>query len=117
MKKTTKPLILAACTALCLFPASILTASPDAKNRVPAQLALTGNYYDYMIIETVDGCHWFLDNTPSLQNPYIKYEAGRYIPAFEDGQLVQVLFDTKGTADVTDDSIICVRSIDSRYPS
>lgn len=116
MEITTKLSILAAgMTAFFLFPAGLLYASPDPEAKIPVQLVLTGNYYDYMIIETVDGCQWFLDNTPIPENPYMKYEAGLYVPAFEEGQLVQVLFDTKGTAVVTDDSIINVRSIDSRY--
>lgn len=116
MEKTTKLSVLAGgMAAFFLFPAAILRASPDSKAVVPPQLVLTGNYYDYMIIETVDGCQWFLDNTPCPENPYMKYETGGYVPAFEEGQLVQVLFDTKGTSAVTDDSIINVRSIDSRY--
>ena len=58
---------------------------------------MTGNYYDYMVVETADGNVWMVDEV------------------FNDGELVQVSFDTKGTADVTDDEILKIRSIDSRY--
>lgn len=100
----------AAAAAFFLLPAFL---SP----KIPEQIVMTGNYYDYMVIETVDGCQWFLDNTHSPDNPYMKYENGRYVPVFEDSELVQVLFSTRGTADVTDDMILRVRSIDSRFPN
>ena len=50
-----------------------------------------------MVVETADGNVWMVDEV------------------FNDGELVQVSFDTKGTADVTDDEILKIRSIDSRY--
>ena len=61
---------------------------------------MTGHYYDYLVIETVYGNTWLLDEGAE---------------PFEDGELVQVSFDTKGTESVLDDEIIDVRSIDSRY--
>lgn len=66
----------------------------------PQIRAMTGNYYDYMVIETVDGNTWLMDedSTP-----------------FEDGELVQVSFNTKGTETVLDDEILEIRSIDARY--
>lgn len=61
---------------------------------------MTGHYYDYLVIETVDGNSWLMDEDAD---------------PFEDGELVQVSFDTKSTESVLDDEIIDVRSIDSRY--
>lgn len=74
----------------------------------PQQRVMTGNYYDYMVIETVDGNMWMLDDSEG--SPYI--EDG--ISMFEDGELVQVVFDTMGTDAVTDDVITSVRRIDRR---
>lgn len=54
---------------------------------------MCGNYYDYKVVETVDGNVWLINQE------------------FEDGQLVQVHFDTKGTKDVKDDDILFVREI------
>ena len=34
---------------------------------------------------------------------------------YQEEELVQVLFDTKGTNDIKDDEIIKIRSIDKRY--
>lgn len=84
-----------------------ITASID--NSCPQQRVMAGNYYDYMVIETVDGNEWLLNDTKDSK--YI--ENGKAV--FEDGELVQVIFDTKGTETVTDDVIIDVRSIDKRY--
>lgn len=61
---------------------------------------MTGNYYDYMVIETVDGNEWFMDEGAE---------------PFEEGELVQVVFGTKGTENILDDEILEIRSIDSRY--
>lgn len=69
------------------------------------QRVMTGNYHDYMVIETIDGNDWLLDD--SEESPYI--ENG--VAIFEDGELVQVVFDTMGTETVTDDVILAVRSI------
>lgn len=88
MKKIIAAIILTATTALT-------TAQPDTE--VPRLDVMTGNYYDYMVVETADGNVWMVDEV------------------FNDGELVQVSFDTKGTADVTDDEILKIRSINSRY--
>lgn len=79
------------------------------ENTCPQQRIMCGNYYDYMVIETLDGNEWLLDDT--ADSPYI--EDGTAI--FEDGELVQVVFNTKGTETVMDDEILEVRSIDWRY--
>lgn len=66
---------------------------------------MTGNYYDYLCITTVDGNDWLLDENGN--SPYIddNMEA-----IFEDGEMVQVVFDTKGTETVLDDEIVKVIS-------
>ena len=58
---------------------------------------MTGNYYDYKIVETVDGNVWMIDRE------------------YHDGELVQISIDTRGTATAADDTVIAVRSIDGRY--
>lgn len=75
----------------------------------PERRIICGNYYDYMVIETLDGNEWLLDNT--ADSPYIENDTA----VFGDGELVQVVFDTKGTETVMDDEIVEVRSIDWRY--
>lgn len=82
MKKIIATIILTATT--------LITAQPATE--VPRLDVMTGNYYDYMVVETADGNVWMVN-----------------------GELVQVSFDTKGTSDVTDDEILKIRSIDSRY--
>ena len=79
-----------------------------SKETDPEKRFLCGNYYDYMVIETVDGNEWLLDDTGD--SPYIENGAA----VFEDGELVQMVFDTMGTDTVTDDVIVEVRSIDKR---
>lgn len=75
------------------------------KESCPEKRIMSGNYYDYMVIETVDGNEWLLDDAEGSK--YIENGAA----VFEDGELVQVVFDTKGTEAVTDDEIVEVRSI------
>ena len=58
---------------------------------------MNGNYQDYKIIVTVDGNMWFTDEE------------------YQEAELLQVLFDTNGTADVKDDEIIKIRNIDKQY--
>lgn len=82
--------------AAIILTATTLTAAQPAAE-VSRLDVMTGNYYDYMVVETADGNVWMVDEV------------------FNDGELVQVSFDTKGTADVTDDEILKIRSIDSRY--
>ena len=72
----------------------------------PERRIICGNYYDYMVIETVDGNEWLLDDSEGSQ--YIEDGAA----VFEEGELVQVVFDTMGTECITDDVIADVRSID-----
>ena len=74
----------------------------------PERRIMCGNYYDYMVIETVDGNEWLLDDSEGSQ--YIEDGAA----VFEEGELVQVVFDTMGTECITDDVIVDVRSIDWR---
>ena len=96
----------------CNTMTQAVTATESAQTRV-----MTGNYYDYMVIETVDGNEWLLDDTVTTDNPYMRYdtECLEYVSRFHDSELVQVLFDTLGTDDLTDDVILTVRSIDHRY--
>lgn len=75
----------------------------------PEQRVMCGNYYDYLVVETIDGNEWLLDDT--ADSPYIEND----IAVFGDGELVQVVFDTKGTETITDDEILEVRSIDWRH--
>ena len=79
------------------------------ENTCPQKRIICGNYYDYMVIKTVDGNEWLLDDT--ADSPYIENDTA----VFEDGELVQVVFNTEGTETVMDDEIMEVRSIDSRY--
>lgn len=58
---------------------------------------MTGNYYDYKVVETVDGNVWMIDQE------------------YHDGELVQISLDTRGTETATDDIVLSVRSIDRRY--
>lgn len=74
----------------------------------PERRIMCGNYHDYMVIETVDGNEWLLDD--SEDSPYIEDGAA----VFEDGELVQVVFDTMGTETVMDDEIMEIRSVDQR---
>lgn len=93
---------------LILIIAALAAAANDTR-------IMNGNYHDYMVIETLDGNEWLLDDSLSEENPYMKYDAdyGHYESIFEEGDLVQVVFDTKGTKSVTDDEIIDVRRIGS----
>ena len=75
----------------------------------PQKRIICGNYYDYMVIETIDGNEWLLDD--SENSPYIEDD----IAVFGDGELVQVVSNTKGTETITDDEILEVRSINWRY--
>lgn len=90
---------------------SLETVSPYHPNHTeyPQQRVMAGNYYDYMVVKTVDGNEWLLDDSKS--SPYIQDG----ISIFHDGALVQVMFDTMGTETVTDDVVIKVRCIDRRY--
>lgn len=75
----------------------------------PEKRIMFGYYYDYMVVETVDGNEWLLDDTKD--SPYILND----VAVFEDGELVQVVFDTMGTESVMDDVIVEVRRIDETY--
>lgn len=80
-----------------LFAVMIVSTKGTPEIRI-----MTGNYYDYMVVETIDGNQWLI--------PEEKYEE-----VFQPGELLQVVFDTKGTEDVKDDVILKIRSIDKRY--
>lgn len=67
------------------------------ENNNPQFRIMSGNYQDYKIIVTVDGNMWFTDEE------------------YQEEELLQILFDTKGTKDIKDDEIIKIRSIDKRY--
>lgn len=86
--------------------AALMAAANDTR-------IMNGNYHDYMVIETLDGNEWLLDDAYPEENPYMQYDADyeHYESIFEEGDLVQVVFDTKGTKGVTDDEIVFVRRI------
>ena len=96
---------------------AIVAALMAAANSTPATRVMNGNYHDYMVIETLDGNEWLLDDAYPEENPYMQYDAdyGHYESIFEEGDLVQVVFDTKGTKGVTDDVIVFVRRIGGNY--
>lgn len=94
-----KNIVTAVITTIALL-AGFAAGKTTAQTQQPEIRVMTGNYYDYMVIETVDGNTWLMDENAE---------------PFEDGELVHVSFDTKGTESVLDDEIIDVRSIDSRY--
>lgn len=54
---------------------------------------MCGNYHDWKVVETVDGNVWMINRE------------------FEENQLVQILFDTKGTNDIIDDEILYIREV------
>ena len=75
------------------------------------QRIATGNYHDYMVVNTCyDRNDWFIENPKE----YLVYndELKDYISIFDENELVQVVFDTKGTKNIHDDVVIKVRSID-----
>lgn len=75
---------------------------------------MTGTYHDYMVVTTIDGNDWLIDDSNPNFNPYMAYDAdyGHYDAIYHEGELLQVVFNTKGTIDILDDEIIRIRSID-----
>ena len=92
-KNIIAPLIITA-TALC---AGFFAGRQAQAAEVLELNVMTGNYYDYKVVETVDGNVWMIDQE------------------YHDGELVQISLDTHGTATAADDTVIAVRSIDGRY--
>ena len=92
--------IVTALTVITALLAGFAAGRTTAQAQQPQIRVMTGNYYDYLVIETVDGNEWLMSEDAE---------------PFEDGELVQVVFNTKGTESVLDDEIIEIRSIDSRY--
>lgn len=94
MKKNIIAALIITATALCIgFFAGRQTQAAE----VPELSVMTGNYYDYKVVETVDGNVWMIDQE------------------YHDGELVQLSLDTRGTETATDDIVLSVRSIDGRY--
>lgn len=94
MKKNIIAALIITATALCIgFFAGRQTQAAE----VPELSVMTGNYYDYKVVETVDGNTWMIDQE------------------YHDGELVQLSLDTRGTKTATDDIVLSVRSIDGRY--
>ena len=54
---------------------------------------MCGNYHNWKVVETVDGNVWMINRE------------------FEENQLVQILFDTKGTDAIIDDEILYIREV------
>ena len=92
-KNIIAPLIITATALVAGFFAGRQTQAAE----VPELSVVTGNYYDYKVVETVDGNTWMIDQE------------------FHDGELVQISLDTRGTETATDDIVLSVRSIDGRY--
>lgn len=92
-KNIIAPLIITATALVAGFFAGRQTQAAE----VPELSVMTGNYYDYKVVETVDGNVWMIDQE------------------FHDGELVQISLDTRGTETATDDIVLSVRSIDGRY--
>lgn len=100
MKKNIIATLIITATALCagFFAGRQTQATEAATVTNPAEVTvMTGNYYDYKVVETVDGNVWMIDQE------------------FHDGELVQISLDTRGTESAADDTVIAVRSIDGRY--
>lgn len=78
---------------------------------------MTGTYHDYMVVTTMDGNDWFIDDSNPTGNPYMAYDAdyGHYDAIYHEAELLQVVFNTKGTTDILDDEIMRIRSIDRNY--
>lgn len=94
MKKNIIATLIITATALC---AGFFAGRQAQAPKVPERSVMTGNYYDYKVVETVDGNVWMIDQE------------------YHDGELVQISIDTRGTATAADDTVIAVRSIDGRY--
>ena len=94
MKKNIIATLIITATALC---AGFFAGRQAQSAETPELSVMTGNYYDYKVVETVDGNVWMIDQE------------------FQDGELVQISLDTRGTESAADDTVIAVRSIDGRY--
>lgn len=94
MKKNIIATLIITSTALC---AGFFAGRQTQSAEVPELSVMTGNYYDYKVVETVDGNVWMIDQE------------------YHDGELVQLSLDTRGTKTATDDIVLSVRSIDGRY--
>ncbi len=94
MKKNIIATLIITSTALCI---GFFTGRQTQAAEVPELSVMTGNYYDYKVVETVDGNIWMINHE------------------FHDGELVQLSLDTRGTETATDDIVLSVRSIDGRY--
>lgn len=94
MKKNIIVTLIITATALC---AGFFAGRQTQAAEIPELSVMTGNYYDYKVVETVDGNTWMIDQE------------------FQDGELVQISLDTRGTESAADDTVIAVRSIDGRY--
>ena len=92
-KNIIAPLIITATALVAGFFAGRQTQAEET----PELSVVTGNYYDYKVVETVDGNVWMIDQE------------------YHDGELVQLSLDTRGTETATDDIVLSVRSIDGRY--
>lgn len=93
MKKNIIATLIITATALCAG----FFAGRQTHAEVPELSVMTGNYYDYKVVETVDGNVWMIDQE------------------YHDGELVQLSLDTRGTETATDDIVLSVRSIDGSY--
>ena len=94
MKKNIIATLIITATALC---AGFFAGRQAQAEETPELSVMTGNYYDYKVVETVDGNVWMIDQE------------------YHDGELVQISLDTRGTESAADDTVIAVRSIDGRY--
>lgn len=105
--------------AITILAALIGAFTPTETADAAATRTATGVYFDYMCIVTRDGHEWLLSDARPAKNPYMKkrtvYCNGRrrkeYAPIFRAGQMVKVKFDTRGTAQKSDDKILSVKPI------
>ena len=90
-----------------LFCTTMPTMAQTREINFPDLRTAEGTYYDYLVVETTDGNEWLLGDEPDS-----KYLDNNGNAIFHDGESVVVLFDTMGTADITDDVILDVHSFE-----
>lgn len=83
------------CIALTGFScySMILMLLERKDEKIPETRVMCGNYYDYQVVKTVDGNIWQINRE------------------YKENQLLQLMFDTKGTETVIDDEIINIKEV------
>lgn len=88
--KITVLILLILITIISLFQ---IQNSKPIQNSNSGLRVMCGNYHNWKVVETVDGNVWMINRE------------------FEENQLVQILFDTKGTDAIIDDEILYIREV------